>query len=98
MIKNIVNKINSKTSSLCLIDEPLKKHTTYGIGGPAELMIFPKNKKDLINAIQIINDNKMELTILGSGSNVLISDNGIKGAVISLKNTLKNIEVSGNNL
>ena len=45
MIKNIVNKINSKTSSLCLIDEPLKKHTTYGIGGPAELMIFPKNKK-----------------------------------------------------
>ena len=64
MIKNIANKINSKTSSLCLIDEPLKKHTTYGIGGPAELMIFPKNKKDLINAIQIINDNKMELTIL----------------------------------
>jgi len=98
MIKNIINKINSKTSSLCLIDEPLKKHTTYGIGGPAELMIFPKDKKDLINAIKIINENKMQLTILGSGSNVLISDNGIKGAVISLKNTLKNIEVNGTNL
>ena len=98
MIKNIINKINSKTSSLCLIDEPLKKHTTYGIGGPAELMIFPKNKQDLINAIKIINESKMQLTILGSGSNVLISDNGIKGAVISLKNTLKNIEVNGTNL
>ena len=98
MIKNIINKINSKTSSLCLIDEPLKKHTTYGIGGPAELMIFPKDKKDLIDAIKIINENKMQLTILGSGSNVLISDNGIKGAVISLKNTLKNIEVNGTNL
>ena len=98
MIKNIINKINSKTSSLCLIDEPLKKYTTYGIGGPAELMIFPKNKRDLINTIKIINDNKMELTILGSGSNILVSDNGIKGAVISLKKTLKNVEVSGNNL
>ncbi|MBL6719441.1 MAG: UDP-N-acetylmuramate dehydrogenase [Candidatus Marinimicrobia bacterium] len=96
MIETIRNEINNETASLCLMNESLKKHTTYGIGGPADLMIFPNSKQDLIKVIEIINDNKIQLTILGSGSNVLISDNGIRGAVISLKNSLKQIEVDGN--
>jgi len=96
MIESIMNKINDETSSLCLMNESLKKHTTYGIGGPADLMIFPRSKQDLIKVIEIINENKLQLTILGSGSNVLVSDNGIRGAVISLKNSLKQIEVVDN--
>ena len=96
MIETAMNEINNKTASLCLMNESLKKHTTYGIGGPADLMIFPKSKQDLIKVIEIINENKIKLTILGSGSNVLVSDNGIRGAVISLKNSLKQIEVDDN--
>ena len=96
MIKTVMNEIKNKTASLCLMNESLKKHTTYGIGGPADLMIFPKSKQDLIKVIEIINENKIQLTILGSGSNVLVSDNGIRGAVISLKNSLKKIEVDDN--
>ena len=91
MIETVMNEINNKTASLCFMNESLKKHTTYGIGGPADLMIFPKSKQDLIKVIEIINENKIQLTILGSGSNVLVSDNGIRGAVISLKNSLKNL-------
>ena len=96
MIETVMNEINNKTASLCFMNESLKKHTTYGIGGPADLMIFPKSKQDLIKVIEIINENKIQLTILGSGSNVLVSDNGIRGAVISLKNSLKQIEVNEN--
>ena len=96
MIETVISQINNKTASLCLMNESLKKHTTYGIGGPADLMIFPKSKQDLIKVIEIINENKIQLTILGSGSNVLVSDNGIRGAVISLKNSLKQIEVDDN--
>ena len=96
MIETVMNEINNKTASLCLMNESLKNHTTYGIGGPADLMIFPKSKQDLIKVIEIINENKIQLTILGSGSNVLVSDNGIRGAVISLKNSLKQIEVDEN--
>lgn len=96
MIETVMNEINNKTASLCIMNESLKKHTTYGIGGPADLMIFPKSKQDLIKVIEIINENKIQLTILGSGSNVLVSDNGIRGAVISLKNSLKQIEVDDN--
>ena len=47
MIKNIVNKINSKTSSLCLIDEPLKKHTTYGIGDNINVTIRKSRGQDI---------------------------------------------------
>ena len=54
MIENIMNEINNETASLCLMNESLKKHTTYGIGGPADLMIFPKSKQDLIKVIEII--------------------------------------------
>ena len=96
MIETVMNEINNRTASLCFMNESLKKHTTYGIGGPADLMIFPKSKQDLIKVIEIINENKIQLTILGSGSNVLVSDNGIRGAVISLKNSLKQIEVNDN--
>ena len=96
MIETVMNEINNETASLCLMNESLKKHTTYGIGGPADLMIFPKSKQDLVKVIEIINENKIQLTILGSGSNVLVSDNGIRGAVISLKNSLKQIEVDNN--
>ena len=96
MIETVMNEINNKTASLCLMNESLKKHTTYGIGGPADLMIFPKSKQDLIKVVEIINKNKIQLAILGSGSNVLVSDNGIRGAVISLKNSLKQIEVDDN--
>ena len=96
MIETAMNEINNKTASLCLMNESLKKHTTYGIGGPADLMIFPKSKQDLIKVVEIINKNKIQLAILGSGSNVLVSDNGIRGAVISLKNSLKQIEVDDN--
>ena len=96
MIETVMNEINNETASLCLINESLKKHTTYGIGGPADLMIFPKSKQDLIKVVEIINENKIQLTILGSGSNVLVSDNGLRGAVISLKNSLKQIEVDNN--
>ena len=67
MIETIMKEINNETSSLCLMNESLKKHTTYGIGGSADLMIFPKNKQDLIKIIKIINENKIQLTILGSG-------------------------------
>ena len=96
MIETVMNEINNKTASLCFMNESLKKHTTYGIGGPADLMIFPKNKQDLRKVIEIINENKIQLTILGSGSNILVSDNGIRGAVISLKNSLKQVEVDDN--
>jgi len=93
MIDLLLEKIEENTSAKVLVNEPLRKHTTYGIGGPAEMMVFPKCKNDLIEIIRIAKKMNQPVSTLGSGSNILISDTGIKGVVVSLKNSLKLIKV-----
>lgn len=98
MNNSLFETIEKNTLAEVAINEPLSKHTTYGIGGPAEIMVFPENKTDLIQIIRTARKMNQPVSILGSGSNILISDNGIKGVVISLKNTLKLIEIENQKL
>jgi|TARA_B100001093_G_scaffold235748_1_gene225964 UDP-N-acetylmuramate dehydrogenase len=93
MNDSLLTLIEKNTSAKVVKNEPLKRHTTYRIGGPAELMVFPKCKNDLLEIIKIAKKMNQPVTILGSGSNILISDLGITGVVVSLKNTLKEVEV-----
>ena len=65
-------------------DEPLKNHCTFKIGGNAEILYVPKNEKALIAAVNFSKENNIPFHILGNGSNVLISDDGLKGIVIKL--------------
>ncbi|MDS1029578.1 UDP-N-acetylmuramate dehydrogenase [Bacillota bacterium LX-D] len=66
----------------CRLNEPLKKHTTWRIGGPADLLIFPKCKEDIIAVLQFSNEQQLPLYILGNGSNVLVLDKGVRGIVL----------------
>ena len=66
-------------------NELLKNHTTFKIGGPAKYFLLPKNVKELSFAIEQCKLNKLNYFIIGNGSNLLVSDNGFDGAVISLK-------------
>src|SRR3989339_70569 len=66
-------------------DEPLKKYTTFKIGGPAKFFVVVKNKAQLFKAVKAAVDLKIPFTILGGGSNVLIADKGIDGLVIKLE-------------
>lgn len=95
MNSKIISQLKNSTSAKILLNESLKKHTTYGVGGDAELMIIPSNKDDLKNIMGIASQNNEKITILGSGSNVLISDNGIKGVTISLKGSLDQVNIDG---
>lgn len=74
---------------------PLAQYTTVKIGGPAQFFIHTKNSNELIEAIKYGQENKLPITILGNGSNVLISDSGIRGLVI--KNDSHEIELLPNN-
>ena len=74
----------------------LAPHTTVKIGGPADIFIQTKSSEELVKILKFISEAKYEkITILGNGSNVLISDSGIRGIVI--KNTANNIEYLPNN-
>lgn len=77
--------------SICF-EEPLSKHTSFRIGGPAEAMAFPKNREELAELLKksCLWDRKP--AILGAGTNVLAPDEGMKGLIICLKDCLDGME------
>lgn len=72
------------TQSELMIGEPLSAHTTFKIGGPADIFVEPNSPEKLSRVMQLISEYKAPLTVLGSGSNVLVRDGGIRGVVLSL--------------
>lgn len=78
------------------LNEGLYKYTSFGIGGPADILLFPKDENSLIEAIKIAKNEGIPITVLGNCTNVLIRDGGIRGLVIMLKNTFNEIKVKDN--
>jgi UDP-N-acetylmuramate dehydrogenase len=67
------------------INEPLSKYTTFRVGGTADIYLEPNDKEDAIAIISYLQKMKIPRFIMGNGSNILISDEGIQGAVINLE-------------
>ncbi|PWM78273.1 MAG: UDP-N-acetylenolpyruvoylglucosamine reductase [Phascolarctobacterium sp.] len=78
--------------------EPMKKHTSFKIGGPADILVQPQNADGLAQALAAARDYEVPVTILGNGSNVLVRDKGIRGLVIQLGNALKSFRQEGERL
>ena len=64
------------------LDEPMKKHTNFKIGGNADIFITAKKTDEILTVLKLAKENDVKLTILGNGSNVLVSDEGIRGIVL----------------
>lgn len=67
-----------------LFDEPMNRHTSFKIGGPATALLFPKDEEDLSEVIRRARSKKVPLFMLGDGTNLLVRDKGIRGIVVSL--------------
>ena len=87
--------LNYITKGIFLKDEAMTRHTSYGIGGPAKAYIIPKDEDDLSNILQFANKYQISTHFVGSGSNLLVSDKGIDGLVITLGKALKHFEIKG---
>ena len=68
-----------------LKDEPMSRHTTFRCGGPATLFLRPGSEDELVRVVSLLKDNGQPYMLLGNGSNLLVSDKGYEGAVISLE-------------
>ena len=90
----IKNKIVDLIDSKILLDESLKKHTTFGVGGTSSIFAYPKDKQDLVKLLEYTSKENIKIFFIGSGSNLLISDNGFDGVIISLKKSFKNFEIN----
>ncbi|KMM38763.1 UDP-N-acetylmuramate dehydrogenase [Guptibacillus hwajinpoensis] len=80
------------------VNEPMSKHTTIRIGGPADLLIEPKNTKSLRKIMKAIYEHDVKWRAIGRGSNLLVSDKGIDGVVIKLGKGMDDLELNGTEL
>ena len=78
------------------LQEPLSRHTTFRIGGPARLFCLPASENALIAALELCRAAGCRVYLLGKGSNTLFSDEGFEGAVISLGMGLDGVRAEGN--
>ena len=72
--------------------EPMNIHTTFRIGGCADYYVQPSSIEELQSLIQFLNKSDIEYCVIGNGSNLLVSDKGIRGVVIQLSDTFDEVE------
>jgi len=80
------------------VNEPMKNHTTFKIGGPVDVLVLPRKIEEIKIVVAYCQENKLPLLVFGLGSNILVRDKGIRGVVIKIGNNLKDIEVSGDEI
>ncbi|WLD95067.1 UDP-N-acetylmuramate dehydrogenase [Alkalihalobacillus sp. AL-G] len=91
-MKELVKRLKQANVGTVLENEYMSKHTTLKIGGPADILIEPSSIEGIRKTIEIVMDNNVPWRAIGRGSNLLVSDDGIEGAVIKLGTGLDHLE------
>ena len=97
MNQNVIEKFNNLLGEERVkADEPMKRHTTFRIGGPADYFLTPSSAEEVKGIIEICKQEALPYFILGNGSNLLVSDVGYRGVIIQLYRNYGDISVEGN--
>lgn len=78
-----------------LRDEPMKSHTTFRVGGPADYFVIPEGETQLRDIVLLCRKERMPYYVLGNGSNLLVGDKGFRGVVIQIFKDMNQITVDG---
>lgn len=78
-----------------LVDEPMKKHTTFRVGGNADYFVMPQNAEEVKKIVALCKDAEMPYYILGNGSNLLVGDKGYRGVIIQIYKEMNDIQIEG---
>lgn len=78
-----------------LVAEPMKNHTTFRIGGPADALALPKTPEEVAEVVRFCHEHAQPYYVLGNGSNLLVSDEGYRGLVLQLYRNFNEIQVNG---
>lgn len=98
--KDLKNDMFEKLSKIIkkeniYINEPMKKHTTFRVGGPADYFVLPTEVSQITNIIELCKAEQIPYFILGNGSNLLVSDKGYRGVVIQIYKNMNQIQIDG---
>ena len=98
-MENIIEVLKKAIGENNVIEnELMSKHTTFRIGGNADIFVTPQSTEDIENVIKIAEKTNTPYYIIGNGSNLLVKDNGIRGIVIQIYKKYSDITVNGNEI
>jgi UDP-N-acetylmuramate dehydrogenase len=97
-VTEAVSRLRESMSGAVRAHEPMTRHTTFRIGGPAAVLVECDTVADLLCATTVLSEEGVEWTVLGKGSNVLVSDSGYEGAVLVLGKGFKRHAIEGEQL
>ncbi len=92
--ENLYEELQQQKEIELFRKEPLMRHTSLRVGGPADYFIFPLTDSSLVSLVGLLNRAGINYHVMGAGSNVIAADSGVRGVVISLRR-LKNVTVKG---
>jgi len=91
----LYSELQQSIKGQVLWQEPMDKHTSWRIGGPADLFLKPQDEQDLRQALEYARQHGLPVTVMGNGTNLLVADRGIRGMVLKIGSALAKLEVQG---
>ncbi|MDD2627596.1 MAG: FAD-binding protein [Clostridia bacterium] len=88
-IENIIEKEKIK------YNEPMSRHTTFKIGGPADVLVIPETMSDIVATLKFAKEQNIPITVIGNGSKILVRDKGIRGIVIKIGSKYSEYKIDG---
>ena len=97
-MQKLANALRALNAGKLLENESMSRHTTFRVGGPADLLFFPEGKQAVLRALELAGEMKVPAMVIGNGSNLIVGDGGIRGLVIVLGEAFAEIRVEGNRI
>ncbi|WNQ13519.1 UDP-N-acetylmuramate dehydrogenase [Paenibacillus aurantius] len=95
-MQEIISELQSAQVGEVRLNEPLAPHTTWKIGGPADVLVVPGSKEQLAQTVKLLHKHRVPWFVLGRGSNLLVADTGIRGVVVKLGQAFEQVRFEGN--
>ncbi len=95
---DVRKKLHAITSGRLRLEEPLDRHSTFRIGGPAEYYVAPRSVREISEVMGLVHDAGLPVHILGNGSNLIIPDAGVRGVVLQVSRALAEVRREDNEL
>ncbi len=92
MAKTAIDELQERVRGKVVLNAPMDRLTTLRVGGPADLLVYPEDREDLAELISFLAERGIPYFVLGNGSNLVVRDGGIRGAVICLTEGFRAIE------
>ena len=95
---NLLSALKAKQPGQVLVQEPMSQHTSFHIGGPADILVIPSSVQGLLQVLELARTWQVPVTVIGNGTNLLVRDKGIRGLVIKLGNAIKEWQVESSRI